>query len=168
MNYLWAGRFFYNKAQDLLCRAFRLVSERLPDAHLYLLGRYDTNDTFYQQVRRYVDHYHLGEKIHFIGEVSNPFKWMRHCDCFVMPSRYEGLPNALIEAMYLGKPVVATRCIPMISRIVSDQYNGILVAPDDEQQMADAMISALSLHDFTMTYHPSHPIDFITLFPNQS
>ena len=165
VNYLWAARFFYNKGQDLLCRAFRLVSERQPDAHLYLIGRYDTSDAYFQQVRQYVETNHLEEKVHFIGEASNPFKYMRHCDCFVMPSRYEGLPNALVEAMYLGRPVVATRCIPMISRIVSDHYNGILVAPDDEQQMAEAMISALSLHDFKMTFQPSRPEDFTKLFP---
>ena len=168
VNYLWAARFFYNKGQDLLCRAFRIVSERQPAAHLYLLGRYDTGDPYYQQVRQYVETNHLEERVHFMGEEPNPFKYMRHCDCFVMPSRYEGLPNALVEAMYLGRPVVATRCIPMISRIVSDHYNGILVDPDEEQQMAEAMLSAPSLHDFEMTYHPSRPEDFIRLFPQES
>ena len=81
-----------------------------------------------------------------------------------MPSRKEGLPNSLIDAMYLGKPVVATTCIPVISRIVRDGYNGILVAPEDVEAMAAAMQKAIYLKDFKMTYTPASKEDFISLF----
>ena len=164
MKYLWVARFFYNKGQDLVCRAFHEVYQSIPDAHLYLLGRYDDKDPYYIQVRQYVEEHHLSEHIHFMGEESNPFPWMRHCDCFVMPSRYEGTPNSLIEAMYVGCPIVATRCIPMIDRMVQDRYNGILVPSEDIPAMSQAMMEAPKLKNFQMTYHPGCKEDYLPLF----
>lgn len=163
-KYLCAGRFFYNKGQDLVCEAFKEVLAQIPNAHLYLLGKYDKEDPYFIKVNRFICDHHLGDQVHLIGHESNPFKWMRHCDCFVLPSRYEGTPNSLIEAMYVGCPVVATRCIPMIERMVKNGYNGILVEPENIHEMAEGMIKACDLHDFKMTYRPGPPQDFLTLF----
>ena len=89
---------------------------------------------------------------------------MNHADCFVMPSRLEGLPNALIDAMYLGKPVVATRCIPIIERIVRNSYNGIVVEPDNVEALAEGMRKATLLKDTRMIYQPATGRDFVSLF----
>ena len=106
----------------------------------------------------------LDNYLHIVGFDPNPYKWIYNCDCFVLPSRLEGLPNALVEAMYLKKPVVATTCIEIIKRMVEDGYNGYLVPSEDTDAMADAMVKALNLKNFTMTYSPSKPEDFIRLF----
>ena len=81
-----------------------------------------------------------------------------------MPSRLEGLPNALIEAMYIGKPVVATKCIPVVSRIVKDGYNGILVESEDYVAMSNAIIRAIELKNFKMTYKPSTTAEINQIF----
>ena len=81
-----------------------------------------------------------------------------------MPSRFEGLPNSLIDAMYLGKPVVATRCIPVIDRIVKNDYNGIVVESENIDALAEGMKKATLLKDFEMTYHSATNEDFISLF----
>lgn len=163
-KYIWTARFSSQKGQDLLVQAFNILLRKKPNAHLYLLGKYDEESAFYTSIIDYIQSHKMQEFVHFLGVDSNPYRWIKYADCFVMPSRFEGLPNALIDAMYLGKPVVATRCIPVIDRIVKDGYNGILVPPEDVDAMADAMVKALQLRDFKMTYRGASKEDFINLF----
>ena len=81
-----------------------------------------------------------------------------------MPSRQEGLPNALIEAMFLKRPVVATLCIPVIGRIVKDGYNGYLAESENVSSLALCMLKAPELKHFEMTYQPTPKESFIKVF----
>lgn len=165
-KYIWVARFSHQKGQDLIVRAFEMVHRDKPNAHLYLLGKYDEEDNYLKSIKDYVDSHELYEYVHFVGFDSNPYRWIKYADCYVMPSRFEGLPNSLIDAMYLGKPVVATRCIPVIDRIVKDGYNGIVVESENIKALAEGMKNAPLLKDFEMTYHPATCEDFISLFRN--
>lgn len=163
-KYVWIARYHRVKGQDVLVKAFKELHERKPTAHLYLIGKIEANNEFIKEIRDFIIDNGLIECIHMIGFDKNPYKWIKHCDCFVLPSRLEGLPNSLIEAMYLGKPVVATKCIPIISRIVEDGYNGLLVDSEDYISMAKAMEEAIKLKDYKPTYEPSSMVDFIKIF----
>lgn len=165
-KYIWAARFSPQKGQDLIVRAFDKVHQERPNTHLYLLGKYERNSIFFQSIMNFIENHNLQEHVHFIGFDSNPYRWIKHADCYVMPSRFEGLPNSLIDAMYIGKPVVATRCIPVIDRIVKDGYNGIIVEPENIEALTEGMKEAPLLKDFEMTYHPATNKDFISLFQN--
>ena len=77
---------------------------------------------------------------------------MAHCDVFVLPSRMEGFPNVLLEAMCLNKPVVATTCLPVIQQIVKDGVNGYVCPEEDAEKMASSMTKALDLKDIHNTY----------------
>lgn len=81
-----------------------------------------------------------------------------------MPSRQEGLPNALIEAMYLRRPVVAALCIPIIGRIVKDGYNGYIAESENIISLASCMLKAPGLKHFKMTYQPAPKDSFIKVF----
>lgn len=166
IKYVWTARIHKSKGQDILVRAFDIVHWQNPDTKLYLIGKYDTSDTYYNALAQYISQKGLSESIILTGFDDNPYKWVANADCYVMPSRKEGLPNSLIDAMYLGKPVVATTCVPVVSRIVKNGYNGILVAPEDIEAMADAMKKAPSLRNFSMTYTGASKEDFISLFRN--
>ena len=163
-KYLWVGRFDYTKGQDILVKAFKKVKETKLNAHLYLVGKYNKDSSFYKDVETFVNNNNLTDSVHFVGYDDNPYRWVKYCDCFVQPSRLEGLPNALIEAMYLQKPVAATECIPIINRIIKDGYNGYVVPSEDISSLSDAMIKALNLSNFTMTYKPASQEDFVELF----
>lgn len=163
VRFIWVARFNPMKGQDLLVKAFKDVLVSVPDAHLYLVGKYSEDD-FFCNIKSYVECNGISDRVHFVGYDSNPYRWVKGADCFVMPSRLEGLPNALIEAMYIGKPVVATTCIPVVSRIVENGYNGYLVDPEDPAKMAVAMIKALQLKDYSMTYKSATAEDFRQLF----
>lgn len=166
INYVWTGNFMPSgsKGQDILVRAFRIVHDKIPNSHLYLLGMLFENEEFTKNIFKFVKECGLENFVHFIGFVENPYPWVKNANCFVLPSRVEGLPNSLVDAMLLRIPVVATSCIPMISRMVKNGYNGIVVPSEDVGAMADAMIKALSLKDFEMTYTPSTGRDFVDLF----
>lgn len=164
IRFVWTARYSKNKGQDLLIRAFKIVHANIANAHLYLVGKVVENDPYIMEIRQFLEQNNLTHCVHMVGFDKNPYRWIKHADCFVLPSRIEGLPNALIEAMYLGKPVVATKCIPIIERIVKDGYNGILTEIDDAKSLSDGMMKALSLRNYKMTYKPSNETDFITLF----
>ena len=164
INYVWVARFGEDKGQDFLVRAFKIVHDMNSDTHLYLVGKYNPESEYYIQIYNYIEENNLKDYVHVTGFDDNPYKWMKHANCFVLPSRREGLPNALIEAMYVGIPVVATRCVPIVDRIVKDGYNGYVVNVDDEKNMARRMGDSLLLKNFTMTYKPASKMDFIALF----
>ena len=163
-KYVWVGRFHEQKGQDLLVKAFAQVHNANDKAHLYLVGSYDEKDAFVRNIHDFIRQNNLDDCVHLVGFDSNPYRWVRYCDCFVMPSRLEGLPNALIEAMYIGRPVVAAKCIPIVSRIVSDGVNGYLAESGDADSIAAAMLKAPALKDIRMTYRPSSDQDFIDVF----
>lgn len=164
INYLWVGRFDKKKGQDVLVEAFAKMHNRVPKSHLYLVGRPHDDMSIYNRVMTTIQSNHLEDYVHLIGHDTNPYRWTKNCHCFVLPSRLEGLPNALVEAMYLNRPVVATTCIPIISRMVKDGYNGYLVPSEDVDAMADAMVKAIELKDFDMIYRPGSPEMFSDLF----
>ena len=165
-KYIWTARFSSQKGQDLIVQAFEIVHREKPEAHLYLLGKYDENASFYKSIMNYIERYQLQESVHIVGFDSNPYRWINHADCFVMPSRFEGLPNSLIDAMFLGKPVVATKCIPIIDRIVKNGYNGIVVESENVEAIAEGMKMAPLLKGFNMTYHPASKEEMVSVFKN--
>lgn len=164
IKYVWTARVHKSKGQDILIRAFEIVHHAIPNSKLYLIGRYKQDDLFFQEINQYIKEKGLSDSVFFTGFDDNPYKWVVNADCYVMPSRKEGLPNSLIDAMFLGKPVVATKCIPVVSRIVRDGYNGILVDSENVESMASAMQEALRLTNFKTTYTGDSKESFIELF----
>ena len=161
INYLWVARFANEKAQDFLVQAFEIVHRKQPMAHLWLVGHYNTKDEYTKKVLDFIKKSDAYDYIHVVGHDSNPYRWMRYCDCFVLPSRFEGLPNALIEAMYLGRPVVATRCLKVIGDMVREGENGYTCDVGNIDELATLMLNAIKLKNCKMTYQPARQEDFI-------
>lgn len=97
------GRLDLAKAQWHLIRAFSRIAGQMPDARLLILGEGD----FKAYLETMVKDLHLTEQVIFGGFQSNPFHILSKCRVFVFPSLYEGFPNAMIEAMYSGLPIIA-------------------------------------------------------------
>lgn len=163
IKYLWVGRFDKTKGQDILAKAFAIVAKNNLKAHLFFVGKFQ-NDRFFHEVMKIVVEGGCIDRVHFIGYDSNPYRWIIYCDCFVLPSRIEGLPNSLIEAQYLGKPAVATTCIPIISEIVKNGVTGYTVPSENPEAMAEAMLKAPDLGTINSIYISQKDEDFISLF----
>ena len=88
-----------------LVKAFSLVHERLPQARLMILGAGRFNGC-----RELAEKLGVGDVTAFPGVRKNPFPYAAKCDLFLLPSNREGFPNALLEGMALGRPVIAADC----------------------------------------------------------
>ena len=164
VKYVATSRINPYKGQDTLIKAFAKVQESLPNSHLFLVSRFDVEDSYFKKLLTLVEQFGLKNRIHFPGFTDNPYQWLKYADCFVLASRREGLPNTLIEASYVGVPLVATRCLDIITEIVKDGYNGYSVEMDDVDGMAKAMIDAIQIKSPGMTYQPAAKVDFVRLF----
>jgi len=74
-----------------------------------------------------------------LGFEPNPYRFFRAADCVALSSDWEGLPNALMEAMACGTAPVATRCDFGPEELIEDGVTGLLVPPGDERAMAEAL-----------------------------
>lgn len=164
IKYVATSRINPFKGQDILIKAFAKVHESLPNSHLFLINRYNEENPYYLELVSLVDQFGLNNYVHFPGFTDNPYQWLKYANCFILASRREGLPNSLIEASYVGIPLVATRCLDIIQEIVKDGVNGFTVAVDDINGMAMAMINAINLNSQGMTYKQSSKEEFLHLF----
>lgn len=99
-----AGRLSRPKGQWHLIRAFTKVVEQIPQAVLVILGTGELEKYLGNLVKKC----NLEEHVIFAGYRANPYQYERNADIFVLPSLYEGFPNALAEAVCLGLPCIAT------------------------------------------------------------
>jgi glycosyltransferase involved in cell wall biosynthesis len=132
-----AGRLCWQKGFDVLLTAMVEVRAQIPGAHLTILGK----GPLHGELTARAEHLGLADAVRFAGFQSNPWPYLKHADAFVLSSRYEGLPNVLLEALALGTPIVATDC-PGAIREVQALYPDItLVPPEDPQSLAAAIIA---------------------------
>lgn len=164
VKFVQVASLCHRKAQDLSIKAMAIVKQYIPNAQLYFVGAYDGKSPYYNEIVNLINHYNLSDYIHFIGYDKNPFYWIKYADCFVFPSRSEGLPNALVEASYLGIPCVAARCLRIIDEIIKDGQNGYVVDVDDVEGMAIAMTKAIKLKHCEMVYKSGTVEEFVRVF----
>ncbi|MCM3610394.1 glycosyltransferase family 4 protein [Planococcus sp. MERTA32b] len=133
------------KRQDLMIKAFKRVSIAFPDMKLVFYGGGPDEE----YLRNLVNKMGLSNQVNFNGVVKEVKESIIKSKLFVMTSDYEGVPNALMEAMSLGLPVVSTDCSPGGAKLlIKDQENGLLVPRDNEEKLADAIIRILNNPDF--------------------
>ncbi|MDD4899306.1 MAG: glycosyltransferase [Candidatus Omnitrophica bacterium] len=129
------------KGQDFLLKGFASVAKRFPSAKLCLIGRDDAG--FKSDLQAYVRRNDLEKNVLFLGERRDIPEVLRLLDIFVMPSLTEGLGIALLEAMYMGLPSIATNT-EGIAEIVEHQKDGLLFKRGDLEGMTNAMLTLAS------------------------
>lgn len=133
---LAVGRLTAQKDFPTLLRAFAQLS--VP-ARLLILGEGEQR----AELEQLAQQLGIAERVQLPGYEPNPFKYMRRAAVFVLSSRYEGLPNALIQAMACGCPVVATDCPSGPREILADGKYGLLVPVGDVDALSDAIQQGL-------------------------
>jgi glycosyltransferase involved in cell wall biosynthesis len=129
------GRLHYQKGQDLLIRAFARIAGDVPDWRLCIMGEGDERPRLEALIRDLK----VGDRVALLGRVDDPFPWYRRASIFAFPSRWEGTPNALIEAMSCGLPAIVSDAAPGVVEIVRDGREGRVVPADDEEALAAAL-----------------------------
>lgn len=138
---LYVGVIDTRKGIDILIPAFAAAANCDPRARLILVGprnRADRDGEFYNRMKGSCSDMGLRDRVIFHDYTSNPAAFYRMADIFVLPSRQEGMPNAVIEAMACGLPIIGTR-ISGTEDLVADGVNGRLVQPGDIGQLGRAM-----------------------------
>ena len=129
------ARWARQKGQDVLLAAWAAVRAQCPDAQLALVGGDAPEDP------------ELPEGVRLVGAVADVQPWLAAADVVVLPSRWEGLSLALLEAMAVGRSTVVT-AIPGLAEVVDERVGATVPAED-----ADALAAALTrrLHDPALT-----------------
>lgn len=133
------GRLEHAKGFDILLDAMTTVRRIYPLAQLTILGKGSLELDLREQCRRLG----LDAVVAFVGFRSNPFPYYANADLFVLSSRYEGLPNAMLEAMALDTPVVASNCPGGIREIVNGWPNCRLSRAEDAASLAETILASL-------------------------
>ena len=128
------GRLCPQKGFDVLLEAFASVAADLPSARLVVLGKGSDREGLLRQAAALG----IADRVDFPGWLPNPYALLSRATVFVMSSRYEGFPNALLEAMACGVPAVATDCPSGPSEILEGEV-GILVPIDDAKGISGAL-----------------------------
>lgn len=136
---LAGGRLKPQKDFATLIHAFVKVKRQISDARLVILGEGPQR----QELENLVVQLGIAKSVELVGFQKNPYAFIAMADVFVLSSQYEGLPNILIEALALGKEIVATDCDSGPAEILKYGKYGKLVPTDDPDQMADAILDAL-------------------------
>ncbi len=128
------GRLHPQKNQKLLIGAFAKIAMDIPDYTLEIYGDGDLHDELQEQIGSLG----LRDRIKLMPSCQNILEQIRQASLFILTSDYEGMPNALMEAMALGLPCISTDCKPGGARELIDNNNsGIIVPIGDEVCLAE-------------------------------
>jgi glycosyltransferase involved in cell wall biosynthesis len=134
------GRLQKVKGHDQLIDAFALVAQEFPDWDLCIHGEGPDRRALNDQIRAHG----LEGRITLGSNIADVGSRLRDADLFVLPSRTEGFPNALAEAMAWGLPVISFACASGPSELIRQELDGILVPPGDVPALAKAMARLMS------------------------
>jgi glycosyltransferase involved in cell wall biosynthesis len=134
-----AGRLADQKDHRTLLQAVAILRDRGEGVRLIIMGDGPRGE----QLKTCARELQLEEHVDFLGFVDNPYPIIALSSAFVLSSRWEGLPNALIEAMALGVPVASTDCPSGPAEILDKGRYGPLVSPGDPDALATAITHVL-------------------------
>lgn len=129
------------KRQDILLKAFAIVHKKYPNLKLKLFGAKIDED--YNEMIHLISELDLTQVVEYCGVSDDIISEMRKAKLLVLSSDYEGIPNAVLEAMTLGMPIVSTDCRPGGARMLLDDECGIITPIGNSELLAKAIIEIL-------------------------
>lgn len=147
------GRFSYQKNYDNLPFILKRIRDRGIDAKWFIIG-FGPDEAL---IRERIEEAGMDKYITILGKKSNPYPYIKACDWYVQPSRYEGKSVTVREAQMLCKPVIITNYVTAKSQI-KDGVDGVIV-PMDNEGCADAMAKVIidkGLHKSITEYLRTH------------
>ena len=135
INLLCVGKLEHAKGYDLLIKALTKLDDRF---FITILGEGSQESALKEQAFKNG----VLDKIAFIGFADNPYAYMKQADLLILSSRYEGLPNVVLEANACGTPVVAFNAPGVNCEVIKNGFNGFLVEDFDTDKMAQKIAGA--------------------------
>jgi glycosyltransferase involved in cell wall biosynthesis len=135
MRLVSIGRLVPQKGLDLLLGAFALVAEELPGWHVDLVG----DGPARAELEALAERLGIADRVQFHGHQSDPVRFHQTADIFLLTSHFEGMPNALLEAMATGVPAVVVDSSPGPLEYVEHGVSGLVVSGRDPKDFAEAI-----------------------------
>lgn len=136
-----AGRLSEQKNYKMMIDAVKLISGKYNDVTLDIYG----NGELEEELQNYINENNLESKITLKGRCNELYNVYKNSDFYVMSSDYEGMPNALAEAMAIGLPSISTDCKTGPRDLIDDGKNGFLVPVGDAKALADRIEKVFSM-----------------------
>ena len=150
---VFVGRCSFRKGIDILVKAFIQVARRHSDVETLIIGPVDDSHIIGHHSKRQnlldnlkleLDRTGYSSRVHWVGTVENAHQYLQAADIFCLPTRREGLPNAIVEAMAVGLPVVAARLEGITTDIIPSEREGMLINGHNPDDYAGALLQLLS------------------------
>jgi len=136
INLLTVAGLREEKRHDLMLKVMAILPEQY---HLTIVGSGDKAE----ELKVLSKDLKIEKRIHFEGQQSNPYPYMKNADLFLLTSQREGFPNVLLEANCTGLPIVAFACLGGIKEIINEGINGFFVPFEEIQLMAKKIEEAM-------------------------
>jgi glycosyltransferase involved in cell wall biosynthesis len=134
------ARLVHQKGVDILIDAFARIAGEQPNWGLDIIGDGPLRGALEQRAQTL----ELSRQVRFLGHRQEPFDFLYEASVFALPSRYEGMPNAMLEAMGCGLAVIASDASPGPLELIRDGETGLVFASDNVDALADALRRLLS------------------------
>ena len=125
----------------MLLDAFARIKQEFPAYTLTIYGE----GPFREELQNRIKLLDLTDSVDLPGQVQNVFECIADAELFVLSSDFEGMPNALMEAMALGTVCISTNCRTGPKDLIDDKENGFLVPVNNEDALANAILSISQL-----------------------
>lgn len=133
INLIAVGRLEKQKGFDVLINALGILNNKR--INLFFLGKGSEEINLRQKVVEL----NLSAQVQFVGFRNNPFLWMKFADALILPSRYEGMPNVVLEALACTLPVIASPALGGIKEILEDIHECSIAADMSAEALAEAI-----------------------------
>lgn len=135
-NLLCVGRLCYQKNQSLLIRCFASLCRKFPDWYLVLAGGDQINETTAR-----IKEFDLTDRVDLLGEVKDVETLYKNSHLYCLPSRWEGFPNSLAEALAHGLPAVGFNECGGVRDLIVDGHNGLLAHGNNNEESLKETLS---------------------------
>lgn len=149
MTVLAVGRLHAQKGFLDLLAAFQAVAEELPESHLLIVGEGSQR----RELEAEIHQRKLNKMVTLAGRRKDVLELMRQADVLALTSRWEGMPNVVLEAMSVGLPVVAMD-VEGIRDVIQNEQLGIIVTPGDIKGFTRSLLQLLTRPD--LAQHMGH------------
>jgi glycosyltransferase involved in cell wall biosynthesis len=129
------GRLHPQKGHDVLLKAFSIFLARHANWRLAIMGEGPAE----AGLRALAIELGIANQVDWLGSRPDPYPWLRAARIFALPSRHEGTPNALLEAMSCGLPCIVSDASPGPLELLEDNISGLVVPVEDHAALATAM-----------------------------
>ena len=125
----------YEKGHDILLAAFSKFISHYPQWRLVIVGDGES----YDKLKQLASTLNIDSYVIWCGTQSDVFAYYNTATIFVLPSRFEGMPNVLLEAMGCGLPVIVNNASPGPLEFVENEKTGLVVSMEDVDSLSAAM-----------------------------